>query len=335
MFASSPLPVKFGEVANMKANWLWSLAGLIVLAIFSYGLYLYLQPVPLPDGIIYGNGRVEATEVRIASEVAGRIVESRLVEGRVFRKGDLLVQIDDTDLKLRLKQAQADRLALLQNRAKTLVAMRVAGHHTMTAGSNAARYRALIAAGAASQQQNEAVANTLSEAQGLLQGSQATLAQIDAQIASADKAIALIQDQIVKSRVVAPNNGTLLVKMAEPGEVVAAGQPLAVMADLTRLELKIYVPEAQIGLIKLGAAGRVGTDAFPNHYAEAFVERIDQEAQFTPRDIHMPDERARTVFGVTLAVFNPHGEFKPGMPVDAWLKWRNDQAWAARLVVPQ
>ena len=136
----------------MKANWLWSLAALIVLAGSSYGLYVYLQPKPLPDGILYGNGRVEATEVRIASEVAGRIVESRLVEGRIFRKGDLLVQIDDTDLKLRLAQAQADRLVLNRNRAKTSAAAQVAGHHTMTAESNATRYRNLAAAGAASQQ---------------------------------------------------------------------------------------------------------------------------------------------------------------------------------------
>lgn len=319
----------------MKANWLWSLGALVVLAALSYALYLYLQPTPLPEGVIYGNGRVEATEVRIASEVAGRIVESRLIEGRVFRKGDLLVQIDDTDLKLRLAQARSDRLALDQNRAKTQAAVNVAGHHTMTAESNSVRYNTLAAEGAASQQQREAVANSLSEAQGLLQGSQKAIAQINAQMASADKAIALIQDQIVKSRIVAPNDGTLLLKMVEPGEVVATGQPLGVMADLSRLELKIYVPEAQMGLIKLGTVGRVGTDAFPNHFADAFVERIDQEAQFTPRDIHMPDERARTVFGVTLAVFNPHGEFKPGMPVDAWVKWRGDLPWPVRLTVPQ
>ena len=134
----------------MKANWLWSLAVLVVIATLSYALYLYLQPVPLPDGLIYGNGRVEATEVRIASEVAGRIVQSRLVEGRVFRRGDLLVQIDDTDLKLRLAPAQADRLALIQSRGKMLAALHVAGHHTRTAQSNMTRYNTLGLAGAAS-----------------------------------------------------------------------------------------------------------------------------------------------------------------------------------------
>jgi HlyD family secretion protein len=319
----------------MRANWFLSLGLLLALAAGSYALFVYLQPEQLPDGIIYGNGRVEAIEVRIASEVAGRVVESAVVEGRAFRKGDLLVRIDDTDLKIQLGEAQANRLALVQSREKTMAVVHVGQHHTMTAESNARRYRTLAGTSDVSKQQVESIENTLSEAQGLLAGGQASVAQIDAQIAGADNAIALIQDQMVKCRVTAPSDGTILVKSVEPGEVVAAGQPLAVMADLAHLELKIYVPEYDLGRLKLGGGARVATDAFPNHFAPASIKRIDQEAQFTPRDIHMPDERARTVFGVTLGVLNPHGELKPGMPVDAWVKWRDDVAWPARVVVPE
>ena len=319
----------------MNRNWIWSVVALVAVAVASYGLYLYLQPTKLPDGILYGNGRVEATEVRIASEVGGRIIESRLVEGRVFHRGDLLVRIDDTDLKLRLAQAQADRLVLARGRLKTAALVQTARHHTGTAATNATRYRNLAAANIVSAQQREVVENSLSDARGGLSGGEAALSQIAAQLESSDKAIALIQDQIKKTRILAPQDGTVLIKAVEPGEVVAAGQNLAVMADITHLELKVYVPEADIGRIKLGGEGRVGTDAFPGHYAVAFVERIDQEAQFTPRDIHLPEERATTVFGVTLAVANPHGELKPGMPVDAWLKWKSDREWPTRLVVPQ
>lgn len=319
----------------MKRTWLWTPIALVALAAGSYAVYLYLQPPQLPAGLLYGNGRVEATEVRIASEVGGRIVDSRLVEGRVFRKGELLLQIDDTDLKLQLAQAEADRLALSQSRLKTLAAVHVAGHHTVTAQINAGRYRTLAADNIVSKQQRDVVENSLSEAQGLLQGSQAAVAQIDAQIAAADKAIALLKDQIVKARVLAPSNGTILIKAVEPGEVVAPGQNLAVLADLTDLELKIYIPEADIGRVKLNDTARVVTDAFPEHFAAARVERIDQQAQFTPRDIHMPDERARTVFGVTLDVKNPHGELKPGMPVDAWIKWQDGASWPGRLIVPE
>jgi HlyD family secretion protein len=307
----------------------------VALAVGSYALYVYLQPEQLPEGVIYGNGRVEATEVHIGSEVGGRVVESNVVEGRTFRKGDLLVRIDDSDYKLQLAEAQANRLALVQGRGKTQAAVHVGQHHTMTAESNVRRYRALVASNDISKQQEEVVENSLSEAQGLLAGGQASVAQVDAQIAAADRAIALIQDQIAKCRIVAPADGTILIRSVEPGEVIAAGEPLAVMADLTRLELKIYVPETDLGRLKLGGGARVGTDAFPGHLSNAAIERIDQEAQFTPRDIHMPDERVRTVFGVTLLVSNTHGMLKPGMPVDAWVKWRDDVAWPAHLIVPE
>lgn len=319
----------------MNKNWIWSVVALVAVAAASYALYLYLQPAKLPDGILYGNGRVEATEVRIASEVGGRVVESRLVEGRVFHRGDLLVRIDDTDLRLRLAQAQADRLVLDRGRLKAAALVQTARHHTGTAATNAVRFRNLAAANVVSAQQRDVAENSLSDARGGLSGGEAALSQIAAQLESADKAIALIQDQIKKTRILAPQDGTVLIKAIEPGEVVAAGQNLAVMADITHLELKVYVPESDIGRIKLGGQGRVGTDAFPGHYAQAFVERIDQEAQFTPRDIHLPEERATTVFGVTLAVANPHGELKPGMPVDAWVKWKPDREWPSRLVVPQ
>ncbi len=314
---------------------MWSVGSLVALAALSYALYVYLQPPALPEGIVYGNGWIEATNVRVSSEVPGRVTQSDVVEGRAFRRGDLLLQIDDADLQLRLAQARADRLALSESRKRMLAAMNVAGHHTVTAETNADRYRALAGTGVASQQQRDVAENTLREAQGLLRGSQATVVQIDAQIAAADKGIALLQDQVARCRVTAPTDGTILLKMVERGEVVAVGQLLAVMADLRRLEVKIYVSEADLGRMKLQGAARIGTNAFPDHYTDASIERIDEQAQFTPRDIHMPDERARTVFGVTLAVVNRHDELKPGMPVDAWVKWRDDTSWPAHLVVPR
>lgn len=114
----------------MRSRWWLSLAALVALAALSYALYVYLQPVALPAGILYGNGRIEATEARIASEVAGRVVRSNIVEGQSFRKGDLLLGVDDADLRLRLSEAKADRLALIEGRGKVRAAVDVAGHHS-------------------------------------------------------------------------------------------------------------------------------------------------------------------------------------------------------------
>jgi HlyD family secretion protein len=100
------------------------------------------------------------------------------------------------------------------------------------------------------------------------------------------------------------------------------------------LELKVFIPEADIGRIKLGDQARVKTSAFPDRFYGARVSRVDQQAQFTPRDIHMPEERTRMVFGITLDVANPTGELKPGMPVDAWIRWKDGVGWPDKLVIP-
>ena len=98
----------------MRKTWLWTLMGMIGLAAVSYALFLWLSPPTLPEGFLYGNGRIEATEVTVSAEVGGRVLESALIEGRAVRANDLLVRFDETDLKTRLKQAEANAAATLQ-----------------------------------------------------------------------------------------------------------------------------------------------------------------------------------------------------------------------------
>ncbi|MDX8477928.1 HlyD family efflux transporter periplasmic adaptor subunit [Mesorhizobium sp. VK24D] len=308
---------------------------LVVLAVGSYALYAYLQPSALTAGLVYGNGRIEATEVRIGSEIAGRVAESRLVEGLPVSAGDLLVRIDDTELSLRLAQSRAERETVARALAKARAQLEVAHHHAETAKADVERYRSLAANDTVSRQRLEQAENAFQEAQGQVTALEATLSEAEAQVTAADKGVAVLEDQVGRTRITAPAAGTILVKASELGEVVAPGQSLAVMADLSRLELKLFVPERDLAKIKLGVPARVVTDAFPDHFATAAVTRVDETAQFTPRDIHMPDERVQTVFGITLAVDNPRGELKPGMPADAWIKWDEAATWPDRLAVPR
>jgi HlyD family secretion protein len=127
----------------------------------------------------------------------------------------------------------------------------------------------------------------------------------------------------------------VLVKAAEVGEFLQPGQTIAVLVDLSSVKLKIYLPEKDIGKVKLDAAARARVDAFPKQLFDARVAQIDQQAQFTPRDIHMPEERVRMVFGVKLALDNGDGLLKPGMPADAWILWQPNSKWPERLFVPQ
>lgn len=129
------------------------------------------------------------------------------------------------------------------------------------------------------------------------------------------------------TRVLAPFDGTVLQKLVEKGQVVAPGTPLVTFVDLSKLYVKVYIAEKEIGKVQLGNAARVYVDAFPKKYFAAAVSEVAQQAEFTPRDIHMKDERVTLVFAVKLTLDNPQGFLKPGMPADAKIRWEPESPW--------
>ena len=160
-------------------------------------------------------------------------------------------------------------------------------------------------------------------------------AEAAAQSDAAAKSHALARSQISKTVLRAPIGGAVLERLAEPGEVVAAGQPVAVLADLRRVKLKVFISERDLGKVRLGAPARLRVDAFADRAFPARVAKVDAQAQFTPRDVHVADERSRTVYGVTLEAENPEGLLKPGMPADAWVLWDARAGWPAKLRAPE
>lgn len=119
-----------------------------------------------------------------------------------------------------------------------------------------------------------------------------------------------------ETRVYAPLSGVVVTKVANPGEVVQAGSPIAVLVDFQALWLKVYIPEPLIGKIRLGDRARVYVDAFPGRPFPAKVREVHNQAEFTPKDVQTREERVKLVFAVKLAVENPGGLLKPGMPAD-------------------
>lgn len=129
------------------------------------------------------------------------------------------------------------------------------------------------------------------------------------------------------TRVLAPFEGTVLRKLVEEGQVVAPGTPLVTFVNMLKLYVKVYLPESEIAKVRLGNPARVYVDAFPKKYFEAAVSEVAQQAEFTPRDIHMKDERVKLVFAVKLALKNPQGFLKPGMPADSKIQWQLGARW--------
>lgn len=116
--------------------------------------------------------------------------------------------------------------------------------------------------------------------------------------------------------VVAPFDGVVATRVAEPGEVVSPGAAIVTMFDTNKIYLRGFVPEGDIGRVKLNQAAHVYLDSSPRNAIDAYVSRIDPEASFTPENTYFQDERVKQVVGVKLMIKSPNGAAKPGMPAD-------------------
>jgi HlyD family secretion protein len=181
---------------------------------------------------------------------------------------------------------------------------------------DAARQRAQAAQG-----QLQSATATLSNGPMREQQAAAVSGQIDAQTSAVSAAMAQLDQARANLRdltIRAPFTGTVLTRTAEPGEVLAAGTPVVTLLNLDKVYLRGFVPEGQIGRVKLGQPARVYLDSDPSHARpiDAYVMRIDPEAMFTPENTYFQSDRVQQVFGVKLALRNGFGYAKPGMPAD-------------------
>ncbi len=147
--------------------------------------------------------------------------------------------------------------------------------------------------------------------------------QIDSAIAKVKEIEATFKD----TNIYAPSKGTIINRLAEEGELVGVGTPISLLIDLSDIYVKIYIPEKDIGKVRLGDPARIYADAFPDRFFEGKVTEISQKAEFTPKEVHMKEERTKLVFGVKVGIENPEGYLKPGMPADVKIRWKEDVQW--------
>lgn len=137
-----------------------------------------------------------------------------------------------------------------------------------------------------------------------------------AQMDAAKAALNLIEVQLSKLTIASPATGTVLSRAVEPGSVALPGSTLFVVADLTQLQITVYVPEDRYGTITLGQTAVVAVDSFPGETFTAAVTHIADAAEFTPRNVQTVSGRKTTVYAVKLSIANPDNKLKPGMPAD-------------------
>lgn len=122
---------------------------------------------------------------------------------------------------------------------------------------------------------------------------------------------------LARTEIFAPSDGVIVNKLVELGETAVPGTPLLQLVNMDKLTLKVYVSGKDIGRVKLGQSAKVFVDSYPEKAFAGTVVRIAQEAEFTPKNVHMQDERAKMVYAVELEVGSAGGAIKPGMPADA------------------
>ena len=137
----------------------------------------------------------------------------------------------------------------------------------------------------------------------------ASVKQVQAQLSE-------LETQMEKLTVNAPEDGVVLVRSVQPGEVLQAGMTSLTIAKLDNLTVTVYIPEDRYGEVKLGDNASLSADSFPGETFSATVTRIANQAEYTPRNVQTKEERQTTVYAVELSVDNMDGKLKPGMPVD-------------------
>ena len=146
------------------------------------------------------------------------------------------------------------------------------------------------------------------------------LATLEANVRRDEAALSVAQAQLGYTVLLSPQAGIVLRKHVEPGEIIAAGTPVVTIADLSNIWVKIYIPEPDLGRVKLGQEAEVTTDSYRGKIYRGKVIFINSEAEFTPKNIQTPEERVKLVFAVKVGLENPNQELKPGMPADVKIK---------------
>jgi len=291
------------------------------------------------NGSVVASGHIEAIDVRVATKVRGRLLRRPVDEGDAVKAGQLLGILDTIDVELSLREAVAQR-----DQADAVFRLRVAGSRREDIAELAARVESVLAdlAGAEKElkRQEALVAEGVTTAKtrddalarrdalaGQLESAKQALARAragsrDQEIEAAratreamEARIAQLRQQIADATIVSPTDGLVTEKIAEPGELLAAGAPILVITDLARPWLTVYVAEPDLGKIKLGAPADVVTDGGETRRGK--VSFIASTAEFTPRNVQTRDERVKLVYRVKIGLDNADGLFKPGMPAEA------------------
>lgn len=271
------------------------------------------------DDMADGYGNFEATETVISAEGNGKLLEFNIEEGVTLKKGSAVGYIDTIQLHLKKEQLLATKNVISSKSAGVLSQISVLKAQLKTATISKNRIENLMKEEAGTQQQLDEVNGKIDVINQQIRSVEVQNSSVINELKSLDAQLMQIEDQITKSKIVNPVQGTVLVKYAEPFEIVGFGKPLYKIANLNSLQLRVYVSEKQLTSIKIGQKVTVKVDVAEGmKIYSGTITWVASEAEFTPKIIQTKEERVNLVYAVKIEVKND-GKLKIGMPAEMWI----------------
>ena len=275
-------------------------AGVAAAAVPAWNWWQGRQAGP-PAGLVSANGRIESDQVDVAARSAGRLTQVLVREGDLVEADQVVAQISVAELNAHRAKYAAD-LAMEQAtmlQAKATVAQRRAELTLKEANLKSAT--PLARSGAISGQALDEAQSERDAARAVLEAAQTYLTARERSIDSAKALVAQTDTQIADATLKSPVRGRVLYRLANPGEVLAAGGKVLTIVDLSRVYMEIFVPAQQASRIALGSQARIQLDAV-DFAVPAKVSFVSPDAQFTPKSVETRSERDKLVFRVRLRV---------------------------------
>jgi HlyD family secretion protein len=317
------------------------LALLVVFGVAAYAAFAAWQrmtPPPLPPGIAVGNGRIEATDIDVATKFAGRLEDVLVREGDTVEPGQILARMDTRTLAAQYREAEAKAQQRRDARqsAAAIVAQREA--ELAFAKTEYRRSQDIAAKKLISLQQLDTDRTRVETAQAVLVAARAQHVEAGTAIIAAEAEVERLKAELADAILKAPRHGRVQYRLAEPGEILAAGGRVLTLLDLTDVYMKLFLPESAAGKVAIGAEARLVLDAAPELVIPAKAYFVAAEAQFTPKAVETAQERQKLAFQVRLRIdpellrrYEPM--VKTGVPGVAYVRLEAATAWPARLQV--
>jgi HlyD family secretion protein len=323
------------KISKKTIKWIAVAAGVAVVAVIGIGFWIKKKNA-LPEGLASGNGRIEGTLVDVAAKEPLRVKQIFVKEGDLVKPGQILAQLDTSTLESELAAAEAavaqaeERLAVSK---ASIVKQRSAVGLSET---QVQRSENLVEEHAGSQQELDVRRNQLDTSKASLAEAQAANKTSSEGIEVAKHNAATVETRIADATLKSPVTGRVLYRLAEPGEVLAAGGKALTLVNLQDVYMEIFLPSEQAGRLKVGAEARIVVDFAPHVAIPAQVSFVSPEAQFTPKQVETKNEREKLMFRVKLQIPKDLASryverIKTGVRGVGYVKLKDDAAWPAKV----